>query len=93
MFIVVYKIDKFLFICLTMESLWGVDRAFLTVITATLYQAMRSIVYVFWEDCQNRFFSLSLPLSFYIHKNEIDLDLYDPVDWFNLHLRNKRAGE
>ena len=36
-------IDECLFVCLTMESLWNVDRDVSTVITASLYQAMSLI--------------------------------------------------
>ena len=42
----VCKIGVPLFICLTMESLWDVNRDVSTAITASLHQAMRSFAYV-----------------------------------------------
>ena len=42
----VCKIGEPLFICLTMESLWDVNRDVSTAITARLHQAMRSFAYV-----------------------------------------------
>ena len=41
-----YLIGEPLFICLTMESLWDVNRDVSTTISASLHQAMRSFAYV-----------------------------------------------
>ena len=45
LFIVVCKIDECLFICLTMESLCGVDRDVSSAITASLQQASKQALF------------------------------------------------